>query len=64
MGIKMEAGKIVIPMGSICGLLYGQLTLFTTPVIYLYMGRLANLLKRDKTPGPVGHDAPAPEGSP
>jgi multidrug efflux pump len=56
LGIAMVGGLIISQM----------LTLFTTPVIYLYMGRLANLLKRDKAApaGPVGHDAPAHEGSP
>jgi multidrug efflux pump len=54
LGIAMVGGLIISQM----------LTLFTTPVVYLYMGRLANLLKRgDKAPAPTGHDGPAPEAS-
>jgi multidrug efflux pump len=58
LGIAMVGGLIISQM----------LTLFTTPVIYLYMGRLANLLKRgDKAPAhptPGAHDAPTPEAQP
>jgi multidrug efflux pump len=42
------------------GLLISQiLTLFTTPVIYLYMGRLGAFLKRNKKPEP-GHGGAKP----
>jgi multidrug efflux pump len=49
------------------GLLISQiLTLFTTPVIYLYMGRLGNFLKRSKKPGEhaeaTGGDGSAGDG--
>ena len=43
------------------GLLISQLlTLYTTPVVYLYMDRLARWLKRWK----ATRGAPAPDGSP
>jgi multidrug efflux pump len=54
LGIAMVGGLIISQM----------LTLFTTPVVYLYMGRLATLLKRDKAPAATGHDGPATEATP
>ncbi|MDI3259795.1 MAG: efflux RND transporter permease subunit [Sinobacteraceae bacterium] len=45
------------------GLLLSQvLTLYTTPVIYLYMDRLAGLLRRRRAPAASGETAPAPRG--
>jgi hydrophobe/amphiphile efflux-1 (HAE1) family protein len=42
------------------GLLVSQLlTLFTTPVVYIYMDRLGRLLGRRRRAGPVKADAPA-----
>jgi multidrug efflux pump len=50
LGIAMVGGLIISQM----------LTLFTTPVIYLYMGRLARLFTKDApTPKPSGHDEPS-----
>jgi multidrug efflux pump subunit AcrB len=45
------------------GLIVSQaLTLFTTPVIYLYMDRLARFLRRLRTGAPLITPAPAPAG--
>jgi Cu/Ag efflux pump CusA len=42
------------------GLILSQLlTLFTTPVIYLYLDRLQTRLQRAFAPGPAPHPAPA-----
>jgi hypothetical protein len=40
------------------GLLLSQLlTLYTTPVVYLYLDRLGNWLKRARRPAPVAENA-------
>jgi multidrug efflux pump len=62
LGIAMVGGLIISQM----------LTLYTTPVIYLYMGRLARLLKSDDAPGETpghggepgagGHGSAGPHG--
>ena len=45
------------------GLIVSQaLTLFTTPVIYLYMDRLARFLRRVRSGEPLMTPAPAPSG--
>jgi multidrug efflux pump len=50
LGIAMVGGLIISQM----------LTLFTTPVIYLYMGRLSRFFTRDApTHKPSGHDEPS-----
>jgi multidrug efflux pump len=56
LGIAMVGGLIISQM----------LTLFTTPVIYLYMGRLAAYFGRaghKQDHKPAGHDAPAEGGA-
>jgi multidrug efflux pump subunit AcrB len=45
------------------GLIVSQaLTLFTTPVIYLYMDRLARFLRKLRSGAPLMTPAPAPSG--
>jgi multidrug efflux pump len=46
------------------GLLISQmLTLYTTPVIYLYMDRLGRYFKRNKPTAPASSNVPAPEAT-
>jgi multidrug efflux pump len=53
LGIAMVGGLIISQM----------LTLFTTPVVYLYMGRLSHFLNRNAAP-PHGGDVPGPHDGP
>ena len=53
LGIAMVGGLLISQM----------LTLFTTPVVYLYMERLSRLLKGREASSEPGPGRPAPEGA-